>query len=644
MYLYSLRGGCILKQTLKYFTIFLGLMGIILFSQVQEVKASATSSRLMGDDRFLTAIAVSQEGWAGGAETVILTNNYAFPDALSAAPLAKKYNAPILLTKKDYLYPDTAVEIKRLKAKKIVLIGGEGVLSAEIVNQLKLMGFSAGSITRLAGITQYDTALAVAQAVGVSQGIFVTGGDSFQDALVIAPIAAAQGMPILLVPSDDLTPLQKAYLGKTKISNAVFVGNTNQFSQKVMSYFPTQERISGEDYYERNVNLVERFKKDLNLDQVFVATSWDFPDGLAASVLAQRNKNPLFLVNRDYVPNKTRDFFAGNVISKFKIIGGQAVVSTDTEYALRDLPAQFDDFKDLTVRIQEKQKYELPRTVTMKKSTGEWEEVPVTWGLSYVSTMPAGTYYYEGKVEGYSSPVYLTLIVEPIPSKTTSITAEIVIGDSYRLPDTIPVIMSDNTVRPYKVTWSTTSVVTMNKVGSYSFSGVIEGTTLKATLNLKVSEDSVITFKDSSLEWVVREEIGRDNWSLPIYKSDVLGITSLDADGYGIADLSGLESFTNLEHLDLEDNALNGASLAPLSKLMNLTYLNLENNTLDQITSLKGLTNLTFLDVSDNQIADFSPIKGLICLNKLYLSGNASLDYSSIRPIYSNLISKDFSL
>lgn len=628
-----------MRRSWKYIMI-LSFLCALLLTQAHNALASATSSRLMGNDRYLTAIEVSRQGWSGGADTVILTNGEDFPDALSAAPLAKKYSAPILLTEAQRLQTETASELKRLKVKKVVLVGGEGVISTDVVKQLNLMGIAT---TRLAGQNRYDTALAVAQEVGTGQGVFVLGGETFQDALSTAPIAAAQGMPILLVPTEDLTTNQKSVLSKSILSKAIFIGEGTEFSEQILQKFPTREWITGSDAYERNISLVTRFADTLDFDTSYVATGTDFPDALAASALAQKGGNPLFILNGNTIPYPIRSFISNHVISQFKMLGGTGAISRDTEYTLTTYPAQFSSYKNISVRIQEKQKYELPKTVTMKLSTGVWEEVPVTWGLSYVSTLRAGTYQYEGTVKGYGNSVYLTLIVDPIPSKVAALTAEIVQGDSYYLPDSIPVTMSDNSVEQYPVTWSS-NIVTMNKVGSYSFQGIVEGTTLKATLSLKVSEDSAITFTDSALEYAVREEIDRNNYSQPIYKRDVLRITSLDAEGYGISDLTGLASFTNLEHLDLQDNALTGADLAPLQKLTNLKYLNLEDNQLEQVTSLKGLINLTFLDVSGNMITDFIPLKGLTRLSTLYLSGNATLDYSPLRPIYNNLSREDFDL
>lgn len=630
-----------MRRTWQYFTILFCILGALIVTQAHDALAAATSSRLMGNDRYLTAIEVSREGWPEGADTVILTNGENFPDALSASPLAKKYNAPILLTGAQRLQTDTASELKRLKVKKAVLVGGVGVISADVAKQLNLMGITT---SRLAGQNRYDTALAVAQEVGMGQGVFVVGGETFQDALIAAPIAAAQGMPILLVPTDELTANQKSILSKSKALKAIFIGKETDFGEQILQKFPTREWITGSDAYERNINLLTRFADSLDFDTAYVATGLDFPDALAASALAQKGKNPLFILNGSTIPYPVQSFISAHVINHFRVLGGTGIISGETENVVATLPARFTSYKTISVRILEQQKYELPKTVTMKLSTGVWEEVPVTWGLSYVSTLRAGTYQYEGTVKGYGNSVYLNLVVDSIPSTVTALTAEIVQGDSYYLPDHVLVTMSDNSVEQYPVTWSS-NIVTLNKVGSYSFQGAIEGTTLQATLSLKVSEDSAITFKDSALENAVRDELNKTNYSQPVYKRDTLRITSLDANGYGISDLTGLESFTNLEHLDLRNNyTLTGANLAPLQKLTNLKYLNLRDNQLEQITSLKGLIDLTFLDVSGNVITDFSPLKDLNRLNTLYLSGNVTQDYSPLRTIYSNLAREDFDL
>lgn len=627
------------KLTILSATLFISISFTTL-AHVNEAEASTASERFAGSDRYETAITVSRSGWPEGSSTVVLTTGQDYPDALSAAPLAGKYKAPLLLVSPSGISPETATELKRLNAKKAYIVGGKGVITGNLERQLSLMGISS---VRLAGADRYDTALAVAKVIGTSKGIFVTSGVEFADALSIAPIAAAGGMPILLVPEGDLTPNEKAFVSKLKYPQMVIVGSDTQISRTIRDQFPSAVNIEGGDAYVRNTALLQYFSDMVNRDTIYVATGEDFPDALAASALAQKDKNPLVLVKGNQIPAAAKSYLSANVISQIKVFGGAGIISRDTEQELKSLPAQIADVRHLSAQIKEKQKYDLPQAVTIKTNQGNWEEVPVTWNLSTVSTMKAGTYYFEGKVSGYSSPVILTLTVEPLPSKVEKLSAEVVLGDAYSLPDTVTVTMSDNTPKEFPVTWTTT-IGLLNKVGSYTFQGTVDGTKLKASLALKVSEDSVVEFNDYSLEWLIREEVGKRNSSYPIYKSDVLKITHLDAEDEGISDLTGMEALTNLKALNLEDNYLNGEALTPLSKLTNLQSLNFENNDLDQITALKGLVSLTELNVSDNYIEDFSPLKGLLRLEKLYLSGNNTRDYSPIRVYYQQLTDTDFNL
>lgn len=83
--------------------------------------------RLAGETRYHTSVEISKNGWKDGSATVVLAKGDDYPDALSGATLAKKLNAPILLTKKDKLHQATKQEIQRLKASKVVILGGSAV-------------------------------------------------------------------------------------------------------------------------------------------------------------------------------------------------------------------------------------------------------------------------------------------------------------------------------------------------------------------------------------------------------------------------------------------------------------------------------------------------------------------------------------
>ncbi len=89
------------------------------------------SIRIFGDDRFQTAVSISQEyGWGpeAPASTVYLATGAGFADAL-AIGLSNYDDGPLLLTNRDALPAVTLEEIRRLQPCTIVVLGGTGVIS-----------------------------------------------------------------------------------------------------------------------------------------------------------------------------------------------------------------------------------------------------------------------------------------------------------------------------------------------------------------------------------------------------------------------------------------------------------------------------------------------------------------------------------
>ncbi len=615
---------------------------MILLSFSPSADAETITTRLFGADRYLTAIEVSKDGWPSGADTVILTTGENYPDALSAAPLAGKYDAPILLVGSKGLSSETLNEVKRLKAKKAYIVGGTGVIPASVESQLSANKIS---VTRIAGKDRYDTSMAVARSVGMSKGIFITSGHSFADSLSVAPIAAAEGMPIVTVPNDDLTASQQSYFAKAKQVRTIIVGSKGEIPDKIRGRFSSAESIEGADPYARNIALLQSFGENLNQSTIFVATGQTYPDALSAGAYAQKEKNPVILIQGNTIPSSLERYFSTNAVSELKILGGEGVISANTASRLASLTPMLAEVKSLFITVQENQAYELPKTVEAKTDKGNWVQVPVDWNLDNVSTKEAGTYYYSGKVNGFAGAVDLTLTVGPAATTADSLTAEIILGNNYSLPGWVTVTYSDKSTKELPVKWSSNPTISnLNKVGSYTFQGEVEGTDLKTSFNLKVSEDKAIVFKNSNFEWAVRVAVGKRDTPQPIYLSDVLKLTHMDAKGYGVSDLTGLETFTNLTSLDLSSNLLEGGMLSPLQNLKNLKSLNLEFNKLEQISSLQNLTQLTYLKVNHNQIKDLSPIRNLTRLKALYIKGNETVDFSPARTYYHQLNEKDFSL
>lgn len=615
---------------------------LLIFSLDQQAYASAKVSRLSGSDRYQTAVAISQSGWPGGAENVVITTGQNFPDALSAAALAGKNGAPILLTGPKGFSPETLQELKRLSPKKAYIVGGLSVVPSNVESQLSANGITS---TRLSGKDRYDTAMAVARSVGTSKGIVIVPGESFADALAAAPLAAAEGMPIIPVPSDDMTQSQKNYFARAKLSRIIILGGTKEIPQVIRNQFAAAENITGDDPYARNIALLQEFSENLSSDRVFIATGQAYPDALAAAAYAQMNNNPVILLNGNQVSGTAESYFSTQLIDEITVLGGEGIIASSAVQRLANLTPTISEVKNVDVAVKENQSYILPKTIEAKTSRDNWAWVPVTWNLTNVSTAKTGTYYYTGTVKGYDGTVELVLTVEAGPVGVDTYSAEVIRGSDYSLPETVTVSMSDHSTRKLPVQWSSALTATiLNKAGTYTFQGTVEETGLTTTLSLKVSEDKAIEFKDESLEWAVKFALGKQSSPQPAYLSEVLGLTSLNLDGYGIRDLAGLETCSNLRTLDLRNNFLKGSNLSTLQRLPDLEYLDLRNNDLEQVDTIKTLTKLEYLDISVNKIKDFASIRDLTRLTSLFLKSNETQDYSATRSFYPMLKEKDFTL
>jgi putative cell wall-binding protein len=299
---------------------------------------NAVVNRLASNDRYSTAVEISKYGYSGQSDYAIIATGDDFPEALSAAPLAKKYNAPILLTDKDQMPEATISELKRLLVKKVYVIGDTGVISSNIENELGKMGISS---IRLQGNNRYETSVRIAEQLGTSKELAVVIDDDYSDALSIAPFAGNKGMPILFVSKDNISDSVKAYLANKNIKKTYIVGDSEIISDNVANQFPNAYRILGTTKYLRNQAIINEFSKDVDWSAVFISTGENFPDELAGTAIAARNASPIILVSSDssalvntYMKNKI------SVVSKFNVLGGEGAVSSsvlDSTFSLSNI-------------------------------------------------------------------------------------------------------------------------------------------------------------------------------------------------------------------------------------------------------------------------------------------------------------------
>lgn len=89
------------------------ILGIsLLVSTSVFAKNNINVNRLAGQDRYGTSDAIVSQGWKQ-SDYAVLVNSENFPDAITASPLAKKYDAPILLTHPSILTDSTKKKITK---------------------------------------------------------------------------------------------------------------------------------------------------------------------------------------------------------------------------------------------------------------------------------------------------------------------------------------------------------------------------------------------------------------------------------------------------------------------------------------------------------------------------------------------------
>lgn len=314
------------------FLSFLFLFGVLYSTPVYAQYSNTVVERLYGNNRYETSIAISKAGFTQ-ASTVIIASGLDFPDALAASSLSKLKDAPILLTKKEALDPITITEIKRLKATQALLIGGTGIISTDIENQLKELKIS---FTRIGGTDRYDTSKKVAEITGVKNGIIIAGDSDFPDALSIAPIASMKAMPILLSPKDALNPNIGAFIKDKNIPVSYLVGGTGVLNESIAGTVPNSKRLSGVDRYSTNLSINTEFAGKLSFDTIYLASGNDFPDALGGSALAAKKNSLIFLTDENKISEATINFIKSKKVKHVVILGGTGAISQDVENVVND--------------------------------------------------------------------------------------------------------------------------------------------------------------------------------------------------------------------------------------------------------------------------------------------------------------------
>ena len=308
----------------------LGLSFLLGFQNPANASSLALeTSRISGVRQIDTAIEVSKTGWQQ-ADTVLLANCDHFPDALVAAPLSHQLDAPILLTPAGGVDAKVLQEIKRLGAKKVILLGGTVALTQKVEDDILKAGLDKPE--RIYGNDQFETAQKVAERVGAKEQVILVSGDQFPDALSISAYAGATETPILLTSAKKMPEATRQELNRLQKKGdlrTIVVGGEAVVSSTTLSSLNNVERISGNDRYETAANVYEFAQDVLTSQTSCLVTGENFPDALAAGGLAAKQRAGIVMTQTTTLPGSTYAVLAKPTDSpkRIMIIGGLAVVT-----------------------------------------------------------------------------------------------------------------------------------------------------------------------------------------------------------------------------------------------------------------------------------------------------------------------------
>ncbi|WP_431711915.1 GH25 family lysozyme [Glutamicibacter uratoxydans] len=289
--------------------------------------------RISGQTLYDTPVAISKRTFSGTAQTVVIASGERFPDALSGSSLATLKSGPMLLIKKNSIPAAVAAELRRLKPKQIIVLGGPVTISDKTAAALK----SYGPVKRIWGNTLYDTSTKITANWKSSKEVFVATGERFEDAMSLAAVAAGRKTPMLLtkhsqVPAPTIKELKRLKPTQVHLAGgpiAISAAAEKQIRQAVPNAKVT--RHAGDTLYDTSALIAKKFWPNGSQRQ-FIATGTRFPDGLTGAVAAGYNQAPLLLSTKRCLPGSIADTLEGLEGWTNILLGGPLVLDETVAY------------------------------------------------------------------------------------------------------------------------------------------------------------------------------------------------------------------------------------------------------------------------------------------------------------------------
>ena len=188
--------------------------------------------RLAGANRYETSVLVAKRVHElTNNDSLFITNGRAFADSLVVGAVSGKAGrgvTPIVFADKTGLRDSVSSYIEAGNWNKTWIIGGDNVLSEQVVNELK-----AYKPTRLAGASRYETSTIIAKQFNPNlTRLALAEGRRGLDALTSAVYLAKQDIPVLLTQSTKMSEPVKEMIS-SEIFEVIILGGVSAIGDEV---------------------------------------------------------------------------------------------------------------------------------------------------------------------------------------------------------------------------------------------------------------------------------------------------------------------------------------------------------------------------------------------------------------------------
>lgn len=309
----------------------LPLLALLILSNINFSFANTNTlkqNRIIGEERYQTAIEVSKSGWFK-ADNAVLVSGYDLVSALCSSPLAKLKNAPVLLTEEKKLTNDTKAELIRLGVKNVYLIESSNNISPSVEQELKNLGINLHTIS---GNNMYDMSLKVANEINkfskVDKIAIVNGEKGLADATSISGPAAQNNIPIILTSENKGLDYARNFINNANIKQKYIIGGEAVIPSYLLNGISSIERLSGLDRDDTNLKILEKFYTNSSLKKIFVVKngmkqSSQLVDAISVGSLAAKESSPILLSGSNLNDNQKNYINKKNIGEIVQVGGGE---------------------------------------------------------------------------------------------------------------------------------------------------------------------------------------------------------------------------------------------------------------------------------------------------------------------------------